>query len=150
MENLKNRLITSSSKFAEYLLFIGLACLVIYYLMKSVFGSPLGIATIEKNTKVGNAKIDTVLIKQDVYQEENKESLENIENAQILFINLLNEQNRLLRQNNGELNKIKRILGNEGGKTINKTSVKPASGYGALDTFFSNRYQKLNNSGIKR
>jgi hypothetical protein len=150
MENIKSKLISSGTKFGEYLLFIGLACLVIYYLMKSVFGSPLGIATIEKNTGASSVKLDTVLSKQDTYQEENAESLEHIENAQLIFISLLNENNRLLRQNNGEINKIKQILGNEGGKTINKTKIKPTSSYGALDTFFSNRYQKLNNSGVKR
>jgi hypothetical protein len=122
-------------KIGEYLLLIGIACLIIYGFMNKFIGDPKEqkeeIKQAKQEIKINNQKIDSIKLDQNFLLSRIYE----VEKNQLMFYSLIDENNKLIVKNNKELNNLKRIY-NEKINNINSYNYKQ------LDSFFTNRYSE--------
>jgi hypothetical protein len=106
-QNNVSKLSSISTRLGEYLIFVGTAGAVIYFVFKSIFGSPVEFRTDVKqtltNTKYSNAKLDTVVEAQNVIYQELQQNNEGL-------VDRMNDNNTLLKQTNLKLDKMIRLM----------------------------------------
>ena len=128
-----------STKLGEYLMFVGSASLIIYFLFRTAFGGTQNIVNMSNNTLEIKSKVDTVL-KVDTYIGD-KVTLMNEGQQEIM--RAIMETQRLVKQTNKEVSSLKKTMN---GKvivgpppTVNPATNKPASYDKSLDEFFRSR-----------
>lgn len=143
---MKDKFLILLPKLVEYILFTLTSCIIIYYLFRNMYGSPAQFKQNTENIKTLSNKMDTIY----AFQKYSQETIMDLRNRQNETINLLNTNNQLLNQYNGELSNLKKVVNykiNYGNATVNGSKrvirVQPQKNYVTLDSFFRSKYQNL-------
>lgn len=131
VEWVKNFLANLSPRTITNILFVGIPIILLYiYIDKNSAEIKKATKTNQKiETKVDSLKVDNQFIVQRMYE---------LEKNQIMFFDMINQNNLLIKENNRELLNLKRIY-NEKITSINSFNISQ------LDSFFTNRYKEYYN-----
>lgn len=141
----KGKIASLSIKLGEYLLFIGLACIIVYYLMKTVFGDPSTFESMNRGIHDNTSKLDTIIANNQY----TVDGLTRIDEAQSLFIKVITDQNKLLQQQNKKLGEINANVKKLQYESRQNTRTTTGYNYSQIDSFFANRYNRLYSSPKK-
>jgi hypothetical protein len=143
----KNNLNKSSffSKLFEFLIFVLSAAVIIYYLFRSIFGSPGQFKKDSEALSEMNQTLDSVFVMQDMtYQ-----SINTIKNDQAELREMLMTNNSMIRENTDEISALKKVVNqkiNTANQTINTQNKRiielEQKNYNGLDSFFRSRQPK--------
>jgi hypothetical protein len=127
---------SSLIRLGEYLLMIGIAAAILYFVFKNIIGSSKEIYKPDPKIAIVESKIDTIAANQkhfieDFFVLENKIAADNQR-----FLNNINQNNDSIKKNLKELSNNKKLY-NE------KVTALDSYNFHQLDSFFSARYGKI-------
>ncbi len=114
MSIIKNNILKLFFKLGEYVLFIGCACLIIYYLFNMFIGSPNEIKDTSSKIDLLDDKIDTTIGLQGYVIDR----ITVIESNQGQIYDAIIENNKLLKQTNKEILNLKKQVKETNNKNI--------------------------------
>lgn len=138
---------TLTYKVGEYFILVCAACGVIFYLFKNVYGAPFDIKQISTQTKDIMYNIDTI----KGMQEFAIENIHNIDKNTNKIIEILNEQNEIIKNNHlnitKEIDNLKKAVYTKIPKPEEKNTVKTNNfntdiDKSKLDSFFKARHNQ--------